>query len=126
MRCAFGITGCEHFMAQWIGQYSGLTHETKVQDLETSLRKTVAACATAPEAERESRGKAVEHLAGRLLAARLKAIRARLSALREPGQKRASEDQLKQLQTCEQELLAQGVAGILKEFHFHEANKDAI
>ena len=107
-------------MAQWNGQFSGLTHETKVQDIEASLRQAVTAFDAAPDAERESKAKAVHHLSGRLLAGRLKALRARLSALREPGLKRASDSQVKQLQTREQELHAQGVAGILKEFGFHE------
>ena len=106
-------------MAQWKGQFSGLTHETKVQDLEATLRQAVTAFDAAPDAERETKAKAVRHLADRLLTARLKALRARLSALREPGQKRASDSQVKQLQTREQEFHAQGVAGILKEFHFY-------
>jgi len=97
-----------------------LTHETKVQDIEASLQQAVAAFDAATEAEREPKAKAVHHLSDRLLAARMKALRARLSALREPGLKRASDSQVKQLRTREQELHAQGVAGILREFGFHE------
>jgi hypothetical protein len=85
-------------MAQWNGQYGGLTDETKVQDLEESLRRAVTAFAAAADADRESKGKAVHHLSDRLLAARLKALRARLSALREPGTKRASDSQIRDLQ----------------------------
>lgn len=102
-------------MAQWTGQYSGLTHETKVQDIEALLRQAVAAFDATPEPARESKAKAVHHLSDRLLAARLKALRARLSALHEPGPKQAAASQL---QTREQELRAQGVTGIFKEFHF--------
>ena len=108
-------------MAQWNGQFSGLTHETKVQDIEAALRQAVTTFDAATGADRESKSKAVRHLSDRLHAARLKALSARLSALREPGQKHASDSQVKQLQTREQALHAQGVAGILKEFHFHES-----
>jgi len=107
-------------MAQWTGQFTGLTHETKVQGIEASLRQAVAAFDCAAEAERESKAKAVHHLSDRLRAARLKALRARLSALREPGLKRANDSQVRQLKAREQELHAQGVAGILLEFGFHE------
>lgn len=107
-------------MAQWNGQFSGLTHETKVQDIEASLRQAVVAYRGASVAERDSKAKAVRHLSKRLLAARLKALRARLSGLREPGKRRVREVQLMQLQTREHELLAEGVAGILKEFSFYE------
>ena len=108
-------------MAQWNGQFSGLTHETKVQDIEASLRQAVAAFNSATEGERDSKSKAVRHLAERLLAARLKALRSRLCVLREPGKKRASDSRVKQLQAREQETEAQGVTGILNEFHFGEA-----
>ncbi|MDR3402840.1 MAG: hypothetical protein P4L99_10120 [Chthoniobacter sp.] len=98
-----------------------MTHETKVQDIEASLRQTVTAFDAAPEAERGAKSKAVHHLSERLLAARLKAVRARLSALRAPGKKRSDGSQLAQLQTREQELQAQGLVGILREFNFHES-----
>ncbi|MGI8603669.1 MAG: hypothetical protein ACR2OZ_11815 [Verrucomicrobiales bacterium] len=102
-------------MAQWSGQFSGLTHESKVQDIEASLRQAVAAFDAAPEAERDSKSKAVHHLA-----ARSKAMHARLSALREPGRKSASSSHLTQLLTRERELQAQGVTGILREFNFDD------
>jgi hypothetical protein len=107
-------------MAQWSGQFSGLTHETKVQDIEASLRKAISAFDAAPVAERETKSNVVHELSNRLFAARLKALRARLSALREPGLKHASDSQVRQLQSRELELQAQGVAGILGEFGFHE------
>lgn len=107
-------------MAQWNGQYSGLTHETKVQDIEESLRLAVAAFDVASDSQRPAKAKAIHHLAERLLAARSKALRARLPALREPGAKRTTSDQAAQLQARDHELHAQGVAGILREFHFHD------
>ena len=105
-------------MAQWQYGNGGLTHETKVQDIEVLLRQGIAAFDTAAEVERESKAKAVRLLSERLLRARLKALRARLSTLLEPGQK--SRDQVRQLQMREQELHAQGITGIFKEFAFHE------
>jgi hypothetical protein len=107
-------------MAQWKGQYTGLTHESKVQDLEALLRLTVAAFDAALESERESKARAVHQLSHRLLSARLKALRARISKLLEPGVKRNSGDQVSQLQAQKQNLRAQGMASILKEFDFHE------
>lgn len=58
-------------------------------------------------------------MAGRLLAARLKALRAKISALDEPGSK-GSHDKQASLRKREEELQTQGVDGILKEFGFYE------
>jgi gamma-glutamyl phosphate reductase len=104
-------------MAQWMGQFSGFTHETKVQDLEESLRQAVKAFASASELDRERKAKAVRHLSERLLTSRLKVLRARVSALTEPGKQTAFGKQATRLQLREQELRAQGIVGILKEFH---------
>lgn len=110
-------------MAQWSGQFSGFTHETKVQDVEASLRQAILSFNTAPKAERENKSKAVHHLSERLVAVRLKALRARLSALRKStfrktGQKGSAN--LENLQARQQEIQTQGAAGILKEFNFQE------
>ena len=102
-------------MAQWIGQYSGLTHETKVQDLEESLRKAIKAFYTVSESERKSKLKAVLHISERLLVTRSKVLRTRISAL-DPRQSTNGN----KLWVREQNLHAQGVAGILKEFGFNE------
>src|SRR5438105_4805358 len=106
-------------MAQWILGYSGLTHDTKVQDVEASLRHAITAYSAAAEADRDRKSKAVLHLAKRLLAARSKALRARISQFSEPGPKRASEEHVQSLRTRKRELDAQGVNGILREFGFH-------
>jgi hypothetical protein len=105
-------------MAQWTGAYSGLTHETKVQDIERSLRLAIATFVTLPEAERAGKLKAIRHLAERLLAVRLKALRARLSALTEPGSKGLDEGKASHLRAREMELQAQSVDDVLKEFGF--------
>ena len=108
-------------MAQWIGQYSGLTHAAKVKDIEASLRQAVVSFDAAAEPDRKSKASAVHHLAERLLAARLKALRARLDALEVPIESRASGNQLAGLKAREHELQAHGVDGILREFHFRTA-----
>jgi hypothetical protein len=103
-------------MAQWAGQFSGFTHETKVQDVEHSLRQAITTYRALPEAERAGKLKAIQHLAERLLAVRLKALRARISALTEPGSKSLDDTKAAHLGTREQELEAQSADDILREF----------
>ena len=56
--------------------------------------------------------------AERLLAARLKALRARLSVLTEPGNKGLEDGKASHLRAREQELQAQSVDDVLREFGF--------
>jgi len=72
-------------MAQWLGQFAWLNHQTKVLDTERSLRKAILAFKNSPVAEQSARSRTVRRLAGKLLSARLKALHARISALSEPG-----------------------------------------
>ena len=106
-------------MAQWAFQYSGLTHDTKVQDMEASLRHAIDACSAAAESDRDRKQRAVVQLAERLLGARLKALRARISHLSEPGARRPPEEHLQTLRSRKQELETAGLDGILREFGFH-------
>jgi len=103
-------------MAQWTGQFGGHTHETKVKDIEDSLRLAIQTYRITAEAECAGKLKAIRHLAERLLAARLKALRARLSELTEPSSKSLDHTKAAHLRTREQELQAQGVDDILREF----------
>jgi hypothetical protein len=103
-------------MAQWTGQFGGLTHETKVQDVENSLRLAIKKFETASEMERPEKLKTMRHLSERLLAVRLKALRARISALTEPGNNRLDDKQAAHLRTREQELQTRGADEILREF----------
>ena len=103
-------------MAQWTGAYSGLTHETKVQDVEHSLRQAITTYKALPEAERAGKLKTIRHLSERLLAVRLKALHARISALTEPGSKSLDDTKAAHLRLREQELQSQSVDDILREF----------
>jgi hypothetical protein len=100
-------------MAQWIGQFSGNTHATKVAELEASMRAAVSSLnRSGPADDRPRKAKAVRNLAKRLLSARLHLIKSRVVA--------ASE---KQIGTSVEALVAReistrvaGVHGILAEF----------
>jgi hypothetical protein len=106
-------------MAQWARQFSGYTHETKVQDAEQSLRQAIKNFETVTEAERPNKLKAIRHLSERLLAARLKALRARKSALIGPGSKTGLDDgHASHLRKREMELQTQDANDILREFGF--------
>ena len=110
-------------MAQWAYGYSGHTHGTKVLDVEESLQQAITAHSMAAEAERDHKSKAVHHLAERLLAARLKALRARIARLREPDYKGDASELIQKLDRHAQELESEGVTGILQEFGFHDTQR---
>jgi hypothetical protein len=70
-------------VAQWLGQFSGRTYETRVQDVEDTLKHAVLAfCESSPADDREAKAKNVRNLAKRLLQARLRHLRALLAWLR--------------------------------------------
>jgi hypothetical protein len=103
-------------MAQWIGQFSGHTHATKVQDNEESLRQAANALAAAPVLDRARKAKAARQLAERLLASRLKVLRARISRAKGAHSTKNFSGDVPGMKLREHELRAQGVEGILKEF----------
>ncbi len=103
-------------MAQWLGQYTGNTHKTKVQDIEKSLRKAVDAFKVAAVYDKERKTKALLHLAKRLLRARHKMMRARIALLTEGRPPSETSQKVAHLIAQEQELIKFGVSGILKEF----------
>lgn len=107
-------------MAQWLGQFSGRTHETRVQDAEDALKHAVQAFrdVSAPH-EREKKAKAVRHLATRLLQARARLFRARLARASEPrmtGQPSAWNDGVDHLREQESATRSGGLQAILVEF----------
>lgn len=98
-------------MAQWLGQFTGLTHEGKVKDLETSLRRAVEAFRAAPAEDRPKKAKAVRKLAERLLSARLRVLRARMAVAPPPEH----DERSAKLRAREAKLGEDGVTGILAE-----------
>src|SRR5690349_7743928 len=63
-------------MAQWAGQFMGLTHATRVDDAEQSLRSAVGNFGWCPDEERPRREKAIRKLAARVLRFRLRSLKA--------------------------------------------------
>ena len=103
-------------MAQWKGQFSGRTHETTVQDIKDSLRLAIETYRTASRAEHARKLNVVRRLAQRLLAARLKALRARITVLTQPGSRIFDATKVAHLRRREQDLRAQDADDILREF----------
>jgi hypothetical protein len=98
-------------MAQWRGQFTGLTHETKLADAEATLRTAVAAFRAAAPAKSKAKAKAVRQLAERVLRLRLKLLKASRNR-RQPMNSNSAE----QSKGPERAVLEAGVAAILTEF----------
>jgi hypothetical protein len=105
-------------VAQWLGQFSGNTHATRVADLEAALRHAATALRDAEGTDAVgAKAKAVRRLAKRLLSARLRAARAKLGAVAPVvSEKRDGRRDLDALRSRESIMQAEGVAGILTEF----------
>jgi hypothetical protein len=105
-------------LAQWLGQFSGNTHATRVADLEVALRHAVAALRNAEATDAAgAKAKAVHRLAKRLFSARLRAARARLDAVAPlTSEQRQSRGEVHALRSRESIIEAEGAAGILTEF----------
>jgi hypothetical protein len=110
-------------MAQWLGQFSGHTHETRVENAEAALRHAVHVFHTANSDEsRKRNARSVRKLAERVLSARLKLLRARLDALRPlAGDRKQPANRLKSLRRREAQTSTEGVNSILKEFGAQDA-----
>ena len=109
-------------MAQWIGQFSGRTHESRVADAEVTLRHAIdSLSASGPETIAHAR-KSVLNLAEKLLSARMRQRKARLSQQRErlgaPNEPDAQV--LASMERSIAETHRAGVAAILKEFNVRE------
>jgi len=106
-------------MAQWLGQFTGNTHATKVGELENLLRHAVTVFHVNRSAKtRKLKAKAVLNLAEKLLSARHRLLKARIVANThlvgdEAGPKMRS---IKSLRDREAKARAQGLQGILVEF----------
>jgi hypothetical protein len=106
-------------MAQWARAYCGETHETKVADAEHSLRLAVAAYHDRETLLNESKQKQrqIHQLAERVLTSRLKALKARVSALESTAMNKRKETDSSHLRLQIQAMSDEGVSGILKEFN---------
>ena len=100
-------------MAQWRGQFTGLTHATKLEDAEEVLRRAVVVFRGTLPAEAAGKAKAVRHLAERVLNLRLKLLKARRAA--GPPVNNSS-TYAEELLAPERAVLSAGLAGILSEF----------
>ena len=103
-------------MAQWSGQFSGLTHESKLADAEDALRVAIAVFRIVPTDA--AKAKAVRRLATRVLNLRLKLLKVRRIA---KGPVDSASIRAEQLQARERTVSAAGVRGILAEFSATDA-----
>ena len=99
-------------MAQWLGQFSGHTHLTKVKDQEQQLQHTVEVLgAKRSPAERNAYMETVLRFAEKLLLARLRALKGNLASLdpRDFNEREAVQSRIS-------EVTAEGVTAVLSEF----------
>ncbi|MDB5348120.1 MAG: hypothetical protein JWP89_6497 [Schlesneria sp.] len=105
-------------MAQWRGQYSGLTHYSKLEVAEAALRTSVASyqAAIPPEASASAEIKDIRRLATRVRDLRLKLLRAERNKCgpMHPSREKAMEE-------AEGAVALAGTNGILIEFGVAEA-----
>lgn len=111
-------------MAQWLGQFSGHTHETKVEDSEELLRHAVKVFhAVDSNLERAKKAKVVHRLAKRLLTARLKLAKARIAAATDVQSGVAlakRENEIASLERKYAVVCEGGLEAILREFSVHD------
>jgi hypothetical protein len=110
-------------MAQWLGQYSGNNHATRVEDAEAALRHAVTVFREAGSSKmRKTKAKAVQNLANRLLSVRLRLLKARMAAM-EPVSADAEKPSsgIESLRQREAKMREGGLLGILVEFAAQDA-----
>lgn len=114
-------------MAQWLGQFSGNTHATKVQDAEALLRHAVAVLRAADsDADRVRKAKIVDRLAMRLSSARLKLMKARIAEATDVQSGAALEKRAHEIASLQRKyarLKDEGLRAILREFGLGEDQK---
>lgn len=103
-------------MAQWVGQYTGNTHTTKVRDLEETLENSIAKFRELKtDEEKLVKQKAIIKIAEKVLNARLKFLKAKIYDA-EPVVEGKQSKLVSNLKEQETILLEKGVNGILIEF----------
>lgn len=112
-------------MAQWLGQFMGLTHESKVQELLAALVLAVGAFKRAGEGpEKARKAKALRSLAKRVLTAQRRALKAKIVAAQHVPTEEAQELRAKEiarLSEHQERLAACSVADLLAELGVNEA-----
>ena len=109
-------------MAQWIGQFSGNTHRSKVLDREAQLRHAIEVYrCIQPQDDRTTQGQTVKRLADRLLAARIRAMKATLNAMEPMSPDSTIANSMK---TKIQHVTNAGVHAILEEFDAADVGTD--
>jgi hypothetical protein len=107
-------------MAQWMGQFTGNSHATKIEDLETTLRHAINVYREVRErVESQTKEKAIRKLAEKLFTARLKYLKARLYEAEPVMENKEERRQRKRVETLRQQevkVRSDGVNGILLEF----------
>ena len=110
-------------MAQWWGQYSGNSHQTKVDDLEEILQHAVIVFHNSDsDLERNSKKKNLCKLAKKLYNARLKLLRAKLDEAQPviEGDLETQSSRIEALRTQEAKVKSEGINGIFVEFGIKE------
>ena len=110
-------------MAQWMGQFTGRTHESKIKDIEDSLVSAIEALKVADEANIDAKRKSVVKLCERLLSARHKAVKARISKISETRSMENDSKKTQSLVQREKELREHGIESILVEYKIQELVK---
>jgi len=101
-------------MAQWAGQFTGNTHESKVLDREEQLRHAMDVYRSKQtDDERALQAKNIMRLADKLLSARIRAMKARLNAM---GPRSPDSPVANSMQARIQQVEIGGIRSILAEF----------
>lgn len=103
-------------MAQWMGQFTGRTHESKIKDIEETLSIAIEALKVGDKENLLQKQKSVIRLCERLLYARLKTLNARISKLSETQSLDNDFKKTQNLIKREKEMREKGVNGIFVEF----------
>lgn len=99
-------------MAQWMGQYSGKTHLTRIQDREKQLRHAVEMYnSKETKGEQDAYVSSLIQFAEKLLNARVKALRAQIASL-DPRNEEAQSS----IESKIERLSETGFVAILREF----------
>ena len=79
----FSYMLANRIMAQWIGQYTGKTHRTKVLRIEGTLARATESYATCHESEQKDKRRALMGVIQRLFDVKMKMLRAEVEELTE-------------------------------------------